>query len=103
MLLVYPLNHPLLVGYDSNSCLCSLAQDPGRSGPAVRRRRDHSLVTPMVLGGVLWIYPRGDPPVVALTVHTTLLAIVTLQVKVLQVGVTPRTRSTQLLHVILAC
>ena len=61
------------------------------------------MVTPVVLGGVLWIYPRGDPPVVALTVHTTLLAIVTLQVEVLQVGVSPRTRSKQLLHVILAC
>ena len=49
-------------------------------------------VTPVVLGWILWIYPRGDPPIIALTVYTTLLAIVTVQVGLLQAG---NTRSTQ--------
>ena len=72
----------------------------------MRKRRGHSSVAPAILnfGGVLGIYPREDPPVITLTIHAMLLAIVTLQVmKVLQVGVTPQTRSKELLHVILAC
>lgn len=86
------LTLPLLVGYDSNNCLYSPGQDPGGSGPPMGRRGNHMSVTPVVLGWILWIYPRGDPPIIALTVYTTLLAIVTVQVGLLQAG---NTRSTQ--------
>ena len=98
----FTLNHPLLEGYDSNNYLCSLAQDPGRSGPAVEQRMDHSLVTPVVLGGVLWIYPRGDPTHCCTdsTHHAADHCYTASQGAA--GGVTPQTRSKKFLHVILA-
>jgi len=52
-------------------------------------RDNHMSVTPVVLGGIQWIYPGGHPPVVALAVYTMLLSVVTLQVELLQAGITP--------------